>query len=297
MKLNNTLIVTLPDFARHFSFIEFWENRRQFVRDMNPQRVYYWSKELSDAYFLVSKWIEKGEQATADDCKAGCKALSYLVGKEIDASAATIAGDSDDYSAKIINISSGKTVRLPQYQKHGSGSVSLAIHKIEVYGKSGTVLMVSIGKGKAIKLMAGDFVYATAVKGGGFVEFLPKTMRGNEYELTMVSQKGDFLSTLIVRNLRTMKQEQISGVVSFALAEDGYMYINGDGKLILMSNFVLSLKAFLSHNSPTLYVKSYAGDVAVLYADGMLKSSRSLEGKKNVVSVTFDERGELHFIM
>lgn len=45
MKLNNTLIVTLPDFARHFNFAEFWEKRIQFVRDMHPQKVYYWNEE------------------------------------------------------------------------------------------------------------------------------------------------------------------------------------------------------------------------------------------------------------
>lgn len=296
MKLDNTLIVTLPDFARHFSFAEFWENRRQFVRDMSPQRVYYWSEELAEAYACVAKWIEKGEDASADDRKAGCKALSLIVGKEVDASAANVVGDGYDYSSNVIKIPTGKTFCLPQYTKKGGNSVSLAIHKIEAHGKSGTLSMVCIGKGKVLRLMAGDFVYATAVKGEGFVEFLPKSMRGKEYELNMVSQNGDLHSTLIVRNLHTMQLEQISNVVSCAMAEDGYLYVCGDGKLIMMSNQMLGLKAFLKHNAPALYVKSHASDMAVLYADGMLKSTRCLEGKKSVVSAGFDEMGTLHFI-
>lgn len=296
MKLDNTLIVTLPDFARHFSFAEFWENRRQFVRDMNPKRVYYWNEELAEAYYLVAKWIEKGEAATADDRKAGCKALSFLVGKNIDAGAATMSGDRYDYSTDVIKISTGKSLKLPQYAKKGGNPVSLALHKIEAHGKSGTASMVSIGKAKALRLMAGDFVYVSAVKGIGFVEFLPKSMRNNEYELNMVLQNGDLQSTLIVRNLRTMQQEQINGVVSCAMTGDGYVYVSADGKLIMMSNQMLGLKAFLKHDAPALYVKSHADDVAVLYADGVLKSTRCLEGKKNVVSAGFDERGTLHFI-
>ena len=49
MKLRNTLIVTLPDFAKHFNFPEFWENRKQFVRDMHPDKVYYWNEALKNA--------------------------------------------------------------------------------------------------------------------------------------------------------------------------------------------------------------------------------------------------------
>ena len=45
MKLNNILIVTLSDFARHFTFPAFWTNRQQFVRDLCPEKVYYLNHE------------------------------------------------------------------------------------------------------------------------------------------------------------------------------------------------------------------------------------------------------------
>ena len=61
MKLNNILIVTLSDFARHFTFPAFWTNRQQFVRDLCPEKVYYLNHEQEQAYAEISKWIQEGE--------------------------------------------------------------------------------------------------------------------------------------------------------------------------------------------------------------------------------------------
>lgn len=296
MKLDNTLIVTLTDFARHFSFAEFWENRRQFVRDMNPERVYYWKEELVDAYTAVAEWINKGDAATDADRQTGLKALSILVGKDQGAQAALVAGDVCDFSADIIKVATGKTVELPPYNNVKGKALSLVMHKIEAHGKQDTEAEVSIGHGRVLRLKAGDFAYATAVKNGGFVEFLPNTVCSDNYELTLVSQAGEFLSTLFVHNLHTMQQEQIGDVVSCAVAADGYMYVGGDGMLVMMSNRMLCLKGIVSHSAPVLYVKSHDADVAVLYADGMLKSTRCVEGRKNVVSAGFDEDGKLHIL-
>ncbi len=39
MKYGKYLIVTLPDFRRHFDFKQFYKNRDQFVSDMHPDKV------------------------------------------------------------------------------------------------------------------------------------------------------------------------------------------------------------------------------------------------------------------
>lgn len=69
MKLNNHLIVTIPDFIRNFSFNEFWVNRRQFIRDMQPDKVYYWNKSLEDAYYNIKKWIENEDEIMVQICE------------------------------------------------------------------------------------------------------------------------------------------------------------------------------------------------------------------------------------
>lgn len=295
MKLNNTLIVTLPDFARHFSFAEFWENRRQFVRDMHPQKVYYWSDELSQAYYAVVAWIEKGDEVTAADRQAGLKALEMLVGRSIDIKNAPSGDHPVDLSSPVICVQAGKSLALPAYKPDRKRPLSLILHKIEVHGKHGAA-MVSIGNGAARRIDAGDFVYVTAVEGCGFVEFLPKSLRNASYGLTAVSQEGEFASSLIVRTIGTMQQEEVRGVVSFALTDDGYVYVNAGRKLIVMSNIVLGIKVALVHNADALYVKSHGNDVAVLYADGILKSVEYMQGRKNTVSAGFDERGKLHLL-
>lgn len=297
MKLNNTLIVTLPDFARHFSFAEFWENRRQFVRDMHPQRVYYWNECLVEAYEAVAAWIAKGEAATEADRKAGCKALETLVGKPVNPKEIAASGNACNFDLPVIRVQTGNTLSLPAYKPGGGkGRLSLECHKIEACGKSGGKAAVCIGNAGKMELRAGDFVYATAVEGGGFVEFLPKKLRNAEFELSLVSQENEFEASLIVRRLCTMQQEVLRGVCSFALTDDGYVYVSDDMKCVIMSNFVLGIKSALMYDGKAFCVKSRGNDVAVLYSDGTLKSIHCMNGMKNVVGVGFDESGGLKIV-
>lgn len=296
MKLKNTLIVTLPDFARHFSFAEFWANRRQFVRDMHPSKVYYWSESLAEAYAVVAAWIGKGEAATAADREAGCKALGALVGKPIDAGCACVPGDEHDWSLPVISVQAGQTLRLPAYTGGAKGNLKLGCHKIEVAGKPGNNATVCIGDGEATVLGAGDVVYATAVEGHGFVTLLPKWLRNANMELALVPQSGDWGANLVVRTLCDMHQEVIGGVVSFALTDDGYVYVTASGKLIVMSNAVLGIKFTLMHDGNVLCVKSRGNDVMALYTDGTLKNTCSMDGIADVADAWFDERGKLHVV-
>lgn len=292
MKLNNTLIVTLPDFARHFNFAEFWEKRLQFVRDMHPQKVYYWNEELIKAYNIVAAWIVKGNDATDTERKAGCSALETLVGKPITIKDIANTGENTDITASIIRIQAGKTLNLPAY-KRGEQKLSLRYHKIEVHGKNGLSATICIGKNLKKDIKCGAFVYVTEAEGCGFIEFLPTHLQNNIYELTAISQEGEFWSSLIVRNMYTMNQEEVSKVISFTLTDDGYVYINSDKKCIIMSNFVSGIKPMLMHTCDAFYVKSKGNDVAVLYTDGTLKSIHSIEGEKNIISAKFNENGKL----
>lgn len=295
MKLNNTLIVTLPDFARHFTFAEFWANRRQFVRDMHPSRVYYWSSELAEAYAVVAAWIDKGETATDNDREAGCKALETLVGKSVSFKSLGVSEDEYDWSQPVISVPAGKTLHLPVYHGGTKDRRHLGCHKIEVVGKPGGKATVCMGSDH-VGLAVGDFVYATAVEGFGFVEFLPKYMRNDNHELTLVSQNGEFGSSLVVKNLCNMHQEVTGGVVSFALTDDGYVYVTAGGKLIIMSNAVLGIKFALMHSCSVLCVKSRGNDVMALYTDGILKNTHSMDGIASVASAWFDEHGKLRTV-
>lgn len=294
MKLNNTLIVTLPDFARHFTFAEFWANRRQFVRDMHPSRVYYWSNELAEAYAVVAAWIEKGEEATDEDCEAGCKALEMLVGKPINVNDINFS-ETPDLAAPVIRIQAGKTLDLPAY-KRGGASLCLRHHKIEVYGKNGTTAVISIGGRQSTHIAAGGFAYVTEAEGCGFIEFLPTHLQNDIYELTAISQEGELGCSLVVEDMNTMQQKEVRNVVSFALADDGYVYITDDGKFITMSKFITGVRFLLEHDSAAFYVKSEGNEMAVLYADGTLKSPRRVKGEVDVISMRFDEKGKLHYV-
>ena len=292
MKLNNTLIVTLPDFARHFCFAEFWANRRQFVRDMHPSRVYYWSSELAEAYAVVAAWIEKNEDATDNDREAGRKALETLVGKPVAYKDITFS-EVPDITMPIIRIRAGSTLDLPAY-KHGGTSVRLRHHKIEVYGKSGTTAAVSIGGRHRKHIAAGSFACVTEAEGCGFVEFLPTHLKNSQYELTAISQEGELGCSLVVEDMNTMQQKEMHNVVSFALADDGYVYVTTDGKFITMSKFITGVRFLLEHDCDAFYVKSKGNEMAVLYADGTLKSPRRTE--VGVISMRFDENGKLHYV-
>lgn len=294
MKLNNTLIVTLPDFARHFTFTEFWANRRQFVRDMHPSRVYYWSSELADAYAVVATWIDKGEEATDEDREAGCKALETLVGKPINVNDINFS-ETPDLAAPVIRIQAGKTLDLPAY-KSGGASVCLRHHKIEVYGKNGTTAVISIGGRQSTNIASGGFAYVTEAEGCGFIEFLPTHLQNDIYELTAISQEGELGCCLVVRALYNMHQEVISNIVSFALTDDGYIYVNTNGKLVIMSNAVLDIKFTLMHKGNVLYVKSRGNEVLALYSNGILRSTQGIQDNVGVVSAVIDENGKLQMV-
>lgn len=57
MKLNDTIIATLKDFAKYFTFVEFWSKRKVFLRDLNPSVVLYWNDTQKILFNLISEWV------------------------------------------------------------------------------------------------------------------------------------------------------------------------------------------------------------------------------------------------
>lgn len=284
MKLQNSLIVTLPDFAKHFEYAEFWENRAQFVRDMHPSKVYYWNEELKSAYATVAEWIRQsaGADTSSVSDAVGIRALEFLIGRKIDESEVNRAVGKVDLTAPIIRVQAGTTLALPGYDKDtASGEIHLCYHKIEVCGYSEKSAVIKIG-GSSQEIHAGDFVYVTETN-GFFIEFLPVHLHNEIYNLNLTAQEGVFAPTLQVRALFSGRQMTYENVISFALAEDGYIFIDPRSKPVIMSSRIAAMRFMLEGDGDAFYVKARGSDVVVLYKDGTLRSTKEFDVAGKVV--------------
>lgn len=271
MKLKNNLIVTLPDFAKYFDYNEFWEKRRQFVRDMHPSKVYYWNDELLKAYNDIALWINGGEKAEDATISRGIHALGLLINRPVRKEETEGYGQ-PDLSSQIIKVQAGTELVLPQYTDEALDVINLCYHKIEVYGHSNKPAVIKIGHKDSITLYAEEFAYVTEVK-NLFVEFLPTHIQNDIYDLYLVSEEGAFFSTLNVRTLYSGKQTSYKEVISFAVTDDGFIFINSQGNPIIMSRTVSELKFMLSYGEKAFYVKARGKQAVVLYKDGTMKST------------------------
>lgn len=292
MKLNNHLIVTLPDFVKHFSFTDFWENRFQFVRDMHPDKVYYWDEELKEAYFNVARWINQDKNADKTVKDRGINALEKILEGKLDRDSVCIY-DSVDFTSQIIRVMSGQTLTLPEY----TGSIAesytlLRLHKIEVYGRPAQSSKIKIGNKECLTLQTGDFVYVTEVD-NCFIEFLPNHLQNEIYDLSLVSQDGDFFSTLVVHNLFSASRLTFKDVTSFALTNDGYIYVDANKKPIIMSNSVP--KFMLKYEGEAFYVKANNNNALVLYNNGILRSTIDMSAITKVISASIDRYDHLEY--
>lgn len=288
MKFGNYLIVTLPDFARYFTLQDFWENRKQFVRDMHPDKVYYWNKALEQAYFDVVAWIAN-EGPVSDSVKStGIKALEKLTGREIDKNQFLEFETSLDFVSPVICVQAGQSVDLPEYKSGTKRTINLRWSKIEVHGKSVLPSVIRIGK-RSVTLHTGEFVYATALD-NQFIEFMPIHLQNTKCDMSLVSQDGESESDMIVRDLLSGWERTYKGVKTFAVVEDGYIYVDAKGQLMIMGNMdILNYKSFLRHSSDIHYVKACGKEVIVLYRDGTLKSTMSSVDIHNVISAEISQ--------
>lgn len=285
MKLKNNLIVTLPDFAKHFDYNEFWENRRQFIRDMHPSKVYYWNNELLNAYDNIVLWINGGESVEESIIKKGIHALEILINRPIGQGEIEDHNSLPDLSSQIIRVQAGTRLDLPSYSNETFDTINLRYHKLEVYGISNKPAVITIGT-DSITLYATEFAYVTEVE-NLFIEFLPTRIQNNIYDLSLISEEGNFFSLLNVRTIFSGKQTAYKGVISFAVTDDGYIYIDTHGKPRIMSNRIIPLKFISRHNEEAFYVKAKGNEAMILYKDGILKSTR-METNSKVIRASFD---------
>lgn len=272
MKLRNNLIVTLPDFAKYFDYNEFWENRRQFVRDMHPSKVYYWNNELLKAYEDIVLWVNGGENVEETIIKSGISALETLINRPIEKEEIEVYKNQLDLSSPIIRVQAGTILELPHYTNETYDVINLRHHKIEVYGHSKKPAIIKIGSKVTITLYATEFIYVTEIE-NLFIEFLPTHIQNNIYDLSLISEEGVFLSTLNVRALFSGNQTSYKGVISFAVTDDGYIFIDSQGKPIIMSNSINELKFMLRYNEKAFCVKAKGTQAVILFEDGTIKST------------------------
>lgn len=284
MKLKNRLIVTLPDFARYFNYGEFWEKRKLFVRDMHPSKVYYWEKGLEEAYLRIVDWITQGDDAVETVRQSGLCALEQLIGRKITVKEIKCAIGNVDLTTSIIRVQAGTSLMLPSVDGNLPDTFRLSQHKIEVYGTSNKPAVISIGTGSTLSLYASEFVYVTALN-GQFIEFLPTRLQNDIYVLTQVAEEGVFFPKLDVRMKFSGNRMSYPDVISFAVTDDGYLFIDSQGHLFIMSNTVNALKFMLKHECEALYVKAHGERVVVLYKDGTLKSTDYMGSMGRVIRV------------
>lgn len=272
MKLRNNLIVTLPDFAKYFDYNEFWENRRQFVRDMHPSKVYYWNNELIKAYEDIVLWVNGGENVEETIFKSGISALEVLINRPISKEELEDYSSQPDLSSPIIRVQAGTILELPHYTNETFDVINLRHHKIEVYGHSNKPAIIKIGSKVTKTLYATEFIYVTGVE-NLFVEFLPTSIQNNIYDLSLVSEEGVFFSTLNIKTPFSEKLTSYKGVISFAVTDDGFIFIDSQGKPIIMSNSINELNFMLRYNERAFYVKAKGTQAVILYEDGTVKST------------------------
>lgn len=206
MKLNNTIILTLNDFRRHFNFPAFWNSRKCFVRDMDPEIVPFYTQEEKNNFYRISLWI-KAEQTQNDTeavRQAGLTALSEFAKCNVTEKDLKKVIGMLDYTASIIYAPCNGTLNLPgkfmpeMDAKEFAKSVNEKeqIHKIEIDGEGLRVASIYIDGKEMYVLKNDECIYATEVK-GSFLRLLPNSDKRSAISLHLENQPGEFESTLI----------------------------------------------------------------------------------------------------
>lgn len=283
MKYGNYLIVTLPDFRRHFDFNTFYRNRYQFVTDMHPDKVYYWGNDkLIRAYDTLSNWILNDFGQEINDIPADViNALQCLVGRAIPKP--NLKTNGIELTEDIITLSPGQNVSLPLYeQMEIPDPIKIKLHKIVISGESEMPAVVTAGK-ESREISQGDVIYITECN-GNFIEFI-STFDENEF-LTgqLIDSSEQFGSILVITDKTDGRKQTINGVVSFILVDKGYIYINERGRLVTIDNDV-PMVLLRINESHAVQIKRKGNSIAVLYHNGVCKSTTSLSSLQGVLRI------------
>lgn len=285
MKLNGHIIITLPDFSRHFSMNEFWANRFAFVRDMNPDRVYYWNAKQIDAYYDVCKWIiAESENNVAETLRENALCgLQLLSGREISASDMSLCNGVREIKefSDVIIATAPESLVLPQYEESSAGrSDHVRLHKIEIHGDMGQKTDVFIGSRYEGTYESGEVVYATET-GGRFIELLPNHISNDSYDARLIGNQVSFRSILKIKDKRKNEIVRIRDVVSFALVKDGYIYIDFTDAIVC-SDANVPLYLLCDDECKVVALSHKDGICHALYENGTVRSTDSFHSRKEV---------------
>ena len=285
MKLNGHIIITLPDFARHFQVNEFWANRYAFIRDMNPNKVYYWNDQLTDAYNKVCEWIvaESGKNATEEVRKEALFALQLLANTKIDPSdfSSCYKRQEVEKMSDIIIVKAPEALALNKYDGSVTDpSAPIKLHKIVITGLPGQKSDVLIGNKTVGTFESGEVVYVTE-RNGQFIELLPNHISNDFFDAKLIDNRGEFRSILIVKDKRNNEIVKIREVVSFALVNNGYMYIDFQDTIVC-NNTNIPLFMLCDEEHKVLALSYNDGAGYALYDNGTLRTTNSFNLKKTV---------------
>lgn len=235
MKLNNTIILTLQDFRRQFDFSQFWARRKQFVRDMHPDKVFYGIDSDIELYDAVCKWIylEDCNGVTESQRNNGIAALRCLSCHEITDLDLRAGFNSLDYTSDIIYVTSGTDkITLPTSAElsNTKRKSEERLHKIEITGRHEGETAVFIGCDIVAKLKAGDCIYVTEIN-NMFIRALPNKGSKGCCHLSLENIPGHFTSNLhaIISGFGT-ESELIENVTQFRFF-NGYFEHSNDNYL------------------------------------------------------------------
>lgn len=206
MKLNNIIILTIYDFRRHFNFPAFWNSRLSFVRDMEPDQMYYFEEEDKKNYEKIVLWIKAERDGVSNSAirQSGLTALSLFAKCNVTEKDWRKAIGMLDFSADIIVVEGGGMLKLPgqnmtaeeatEYsKKYGSRE---RLHKVEVEGDINRTATVFIGGTEVAHLKSQECLYVTEID-GCFLRALPNRLRFGPYVLSLENIPGKFESTLL----------------------------------------------------------------------------------------------------
>lgn len=277
MRYGKYLIVTLPDFKRHFDLRQFLNNRCQFVRDMHPDKVYYWGDtRLLNAYHVISNWISDNHHIDPDNIPGYIiENLKCLVGdnfslEDINNTETKNVKLTDD----IILLRPGQELSLPVYDNsYQPEDLVINMHKIAVAEGDAVPCVVRIGENSR-ELLTGDALYVTEC-GGKFIDFTPNHAENEFLTGQLIDSPGRLGSLLVITDKFNDIKQSINGVISFILVDHGYIYIDESGRPISIENYV-PMTLLRIEEKQAIQIKSEKGTIKVLYREGICRSTDSM---------------------
>jgi len=291
MKLQGNIIVTFPDFIKHFECGEFWQNKDVFVRDMHPDRIYYWDSKDILIYEKIAQWLK--DYNNMEKQKDGLSALSSWIGMPITMSmlAPEVEGNVS-LKEQIVFLESGVDYVLPKFNEKtiGQSAFTIALHKLEFCGESNIPIKVGLGD-VAHYYYAGDVAYVTAIN-GTCVEILNNSKVNDLFSIKLINQQKTFGSKLLIRNIASGDLQALNDVTSFAPYESGVIYIRG-GEIKFHGIANDMLLTFFKLSPKPIYVKQTSNNaVVVLYTNGEIKTT-GYEVEQNFYGTAIDNFGNI----